>query len=85
MVRRVIGFVRRILPSLGIVAVGMLLSATIFTVLRRLESKNAEASFNGVAQQRLDALETNVTLTVNNLVTTHHTGCDRASRRAAAK
>jgi PAS domain S-box-containing protein len=46
----------------------MLLSTTIFTILRRLESKNAEASFNGVAQQRLDALETNVTLTVNNLV-----------------
>jgi len=64
----VIGLVRRILPLLGIVAVGILLSAIIFTTLRGLESKNAEASFNGVAQERLDALETNVTLTVNNLV-----------------
>jgi PAS domain S-box-containing protein len=62
------GFVRRILPSLGIVAVGVLLSAVIFTTLRSLETKNAQASFNGVAQERLDALETNVTLTLNNLV-----------------
>ena len=68
MVRRVIGFVRRILPSLGIVAVGVLLSAMIFSTLRSLEHTNAEASFNGVAQERLDAVETNVTLTVNNLV-----------------
>jgi len=64
----VIELVRRILPSLGIVAVGIVLSSIVFTVLRSLESKNAEASFNGVAQERLDALETNVTLTVNNLV-----------------
>ena len=59
---------RRILPLLGIVAVGILLSAMIFITLRSLERKNAEASFNVVAQERLDALETNVTLTVNNLV-----------------
>ena len=64
----VIGIVRRILPSLSTVAVGILVSVMIFATLRRLESKNAEASFNGVAQQRLDALETSVTLTVNNLV-----------------
>ena len=61
-------FVRRILPLPGIVAVCMLLSAMIFFTLRSLERKNAEASFNVVAQERLDALETNVTLTVNNLV-----------------
>jgi two-component system NtrC family sensor kinase len=65
----VIGLVRRILPSLGIVAVGIVLSATIFTMLRSLESKNAETSFNGVAQERLDDLETNLTLTLDNLVT----------------
>ena len=68
MVRRVIGFVRRILPSLGIVAVGVLLSAMIFSTLRSFEHTSAEASFNGAAQERLDAVETNVTLTVNNLV-----------------
>ena len=56
------------MASLGIVAVGIVLSTTIFTTLRSLESKNAEVSFNGVAQERLDAVETNVTLTVNNLV-----------------
>ena len=62
-------FVRRILPLLGIVAVGILLSAMIFITLRSLESKNAEASFNAVAQERLDDLETNLTLTLDNLVT----------------
>jgi PAS domain S-box-containing protein len=60
--------VRRISPSLGVIAVGITLSALIFTTLRSLESTNAEASFNGVAQERLDAVETNVRLTVNNLV-----------------
>lgn len=32
---------RRILPSLGIVAIGILLSTMIFTTLRSIESKNA--------------------------------------------
>ena len=59
---------RRILPSLGIFAAGILLSGLIFAILRGLENKNAQASFSGVALERLDALETNVTLTVNNLV-----------------
>ena len=59
---------RRFLPSIGIVAVGILLSAIVFATLRSLESKNAEASFNGVAQQRLDALEMQVNLTVSNVV-----------------
>ena len=58
---------RRILPSLSIFVAGILLSGLIFAILRSLENKNAQASFNGVAQERLDALETNVTLTVNNL------------------
>ncbi len=62
------GLVRRILPSLGIIAAGIVLTAMVFTTLRSLESRNAEASFNGVAQERLDAVETNVRLTVNNLV-----------------
>jgi PAS domain S-box-containing protein len=68
MMSGVIGFVRRILPSLGIVAAGMLLSALVFTILRSLELNNAQASFNGVAQERLDALETNLKLTLNNLI-----------------
>ena len=63
-----LGFVRHISISLRTVAGGILLSGIVFTTLRNLESKNAEASFNGVAEERLDALETNVTLTVNNLV-----------------
>ena len=65
---RPVGPVRRVLPSLGILAAGIALSAAIFITLRSLESRNAEASFNGIAQERLDAVETNVRLTVNNLV-----------------
>jgi hypothetical protein len=58
----------RISSSLGIFAAGVLLGAAVFTTLRHLEDANAQASFNAVAQERLDALETNITLTVNNLV-----------------
>ncbi len=59
---------RRILPTLGTFAAGIFVSAIIFITLRSLETRNAQASFNGVAQERLDGLETNVALTVNNLV-----------------
>jgi two-component system, NtrC family, sensor kinase len=59
---------RRYSSAIGIAAAGILLSVIIFTTLRGLESKNAEASFNGVAQEHLDALETNVTLALDNLV-----------------
>lgn len=65
---RVIGFLRRIASSLRVVALGTLVSAVIFTTLRTLEIKNAQAAFDGVAQERLDALETNVTLALNNLI-----------------
>jgi PAS domain S-box-containing protein len=60
--------VRRILLSLGMVAGGILLSAIMFVTLRAFETRNAEAAFKGVAEQRLDTLETNIKLTINNLV-----------------
>ena len=60
---------RRNLPSLGVVAAGFFLSVIVFATLRSLETKNAQASFTGVAQERLGYLETNVTLTLNSLVT----------------
>ena len=41
--------------------------ATFFT-LRGMENQNAKASFDIVAQERFDALETNVTLTLHSLV-----------------
>ena len=59
---------RRYSSALGIAAAGILLSVMIFSTLRGLEGKNAEASFNGVAQEHLDALETNITLALDNLV-----------------
>ena len=63
-----IKLVRRILASLGICGIGILVSAIVFFTLRSLEIKNAQASFDAVAQERLDALQTNVTLTVNHLI-----------------
>jgi PAS domain S-box-containing protein len=65
---RAVGFICHVLPWLGMLVVGTLLSVVLFTVLRSLETKNAQTAFNGVAQERLDALETNVTLTINHLV-----------------
>lgn len=44
------------------------MGAILLVTLRNFENKNAEASFQSVAQERLDALQTNLTLTVNNLV-----------------
>lgn len=59
---------RRFLPPLVVVGIGFLLTSGIFITLRNLEGENARASFDGVARERLDALETNVALTLNNLV-----------------
>lgn len=59
---------RRTLLSLGVIAGGILLSVAVFITLRGFEKKNAEASFDDEAQERLDALQTNITLTVDNLV-----------------
>ncbi|HXZ40831.1 MAG TPA: CHASE domain-containing protein [Terriglobales bacterium] len=59
---------RRLLPSLVVVVAGVLLTAGIFVTLRNLEGENARAAFDSVARERLDALETNVALTVDNLI-----------------
>lgn len=59
---------RRILSSLGIFATGILLSIASCVTLRRLETKNAKTAFASIAQERLDALESNVALTVNNVI-----------------
>ena len=59
---------RHIRSSLGVLAVGVSLSTTLFITLWNFEIKDAQGDFSSVAQERLDALETNVTLTVNNLV-----------------
>ena len=44
------------------------LSLAVFFTLWRLENQSAKASFEIVAQERFDALQTNVTLTLNSLV-----------------
>ena len=59
---------RRTLLSLGVIAGGILLSVAVFVTLRGFENKNAEASFDDEAQERLDALQTNITLTVDSVV-----------------
>jgi len=59
---------RRSFPSLVAIALGVPLTLSLFVTLRDLETKNARASFESVARERLDALETNVALTLDNLV-----------------
>lgn len=59
---------RRGLSSLVAVAAGVVLTVGIFLILRNLEAENARAAFDGVARQRLDVLEANIALTVNNLI-----------------
>jgi PAS domain S-box-containing protein len=59
---------RRFHPLLVLVVIGVLPTLGIFVILRDLEWKNVRAHFDSVARERLDALETNVDLTVNNLV-----------------
>jgi PAS domain S-box-containing protein len=59
---------RRFLPSLVVAVVGVLLIVGVFLILRNLEAENAQASFDSVARERLDVLETNVALTINNLI-----------------
>lgn len=59
---------RRFLPPAVVIVAGVLLSVGIFLILRNLEVENARASFDSVARERLDTLETNIALTVNNLI-----------------
>jgi PAS domain S-box-containing protein len=59
---------RRPLPPLVAVVLGVPLTIGIFVTLRDLETQNARATFESVARERLDALETNVALTLDNLV-----------------
>ena len=60
--------VRRSFPSLVAVALGVPLTVSIFVTLRDMETKISRAIFESVARERLDALETNVALTLDNLV-----------------
>ena len=50
------------------IATGVSLTIAAFFTLWSLENQNAKASFDTVAQERFDALETDVTLTLHNLV-----------------
>ena len=59
---------RGFFPVVGVLVVGILLSALTFVALRRLEDRNAEAVFDEAAQERLDGVATSVTLTLNSLV-----------------
>jgi two-component system, NtrC family, sensor kinase len=59
---------RRFLSSLVVVTAGIFLTLGVFVTLRNLEEENARASFDSVARERLDALQTNIALTVDNLI-----------------
>ena len=61
---------RRWLPFSAVLAVAAVtsLSFGVFLALWKFENQTAEASFEIVAQDRFDALQTNLTLTLNSLV-----------------
>ena len=61
---------RGLLPFSAVLAVAAVtsLSMAVFVALWRFENQTAKASFEIVAQERFDALQTNVTLTLNSLV-----------------
>src|SRR5580700_5404383 len=61
---------RQLLPFLATLAIAAVISMTVaaVSILRNLESQNAKAAFDIVAQERFDALKTNVTLTIHSLV-----------------
>jgi len=58
---------RRFLLPLGVFLIGALLAGCLFVALRGLEARNARASFDRVALERLDALETKFAVTLNGL------------------
>lgn len=58
---------RHPLPSLVVIVSSILLVFGVFLTLRHLEEEHIHASFDNVARERLDGLETNVALTLNNL------------------
>jgi len=59
---------RRFLPSLVVVALGVAVTTGVFATLRELEGTSAHAAFENVARERLDALETNIAVTIDNLI-----------------
>ena len=61
----------RSVPSVVVFVLGVLLTLGLFITLRNLEGENAQASFDSVARERLDALQTNVALTFDNLTSVH--------------
>ncbi len=61
---------RRWLPFSAVLAVAAVtsLSAAVFLALWKFENQTARSSFEIVAHERFDALQTNITLTLNSLV-----------------
>jgi PAS domain S-box-containing protein len=60
-------WIRRFLPAGALLAVGILLSVTIFRAVRKFEDQNVKATFHDAALQSLYALETQITLTLNSM------------------
>src|SRR5271165_4090988 len=69
------------LPFLAVFAIAAVVSLTVAAVftLWGLENRNAKAAFDIVAQERFDAVETNITLTLHSLVSLG-AFCDHAAR-----
>ena len=59
---------RRILPLMGAISIGLLISLILFFTLRNLEKQNAQVAFERLAQERFDGLEGNIALNLSDIV-----------------
>lgn len=57
----------RFLPTAALPAIGIPLGFTLLAAARKLEDQCVEALFHTAAQQRLDALETEISMNLNAL------------------
>ena len=59
---------KRRIPLIGVAVIGILISLTLFSTIRNIAKEKARIVFENSAEQQLDTLETNITLTLDNLV-----------------
>ena len=57
---------KRRIPLIGVAVIGILISLTLFSTIRNIAKEKARIVFENSAEQQLDTLETNITLTLDN-------------------
>ncbi len=68
MLKRWVRSLKRDLPVVVVLCLGVLISFCCFAILRSLEAEKADAAFQQVAQERIDELQSDLNLTVSRVV-----------------